>query len=118
MGIFETYTKRKKRELGLPEVYQYTKIPEALRIQVVHIWIELFGRGQARSRLYDHADNEIWYEMRKILAHERGVHALAGEEDPFLDCLKFVTMGGTDDFLEIVEFTFRIAPATASPDQE
>jgi hypothetical protein len=46
MGIYETFSKRKKRieNAGKLEVYQYDELPDAFRVQVGHIWRESLGQ--------------------------------------------------------------------------
>jgi hypothetical protein len=109
MGFLDTYTKRKKRAAGQQDVYQYDDIPEPLRNQVIHILIDLFGQGSGRTLLHDVATNPIWNDLRNILTRERGSFVLASRQDPFEDCLHFISTAGTDDVLEIVEMAFRLA---------
>ncbi len=44
MAIFDLFSKRQKQLQGeAPDVFVYDKIPEALRVQIVHIWKETLG---------------------------------------------------------------------------
>jgi len=44
MGIFDLFSKRQKKLRGeVPDVYTYDAIPEPLRVQIVHIWIDALG---------------------------------------------------------------------------
>src|ERR1035441_959023 len=72
MGIFDLYSKRRKRERGeIPDVYQYTDIPNALRVQVVHIWTSAFGEPQQYTKAH-----ELFQQMHDALCREYGVFDL------------------------------------------
>jgi len=44
MGIFDLFSKRQKRLRGeIPDVYVYDEIPNELRVQIVHIWMDSLG---------------------------------------------------------------------------
>jgi hypothetical protein len=44
LTVFDLFSKRQKRLRGeVPDVYVYDKIPQALRVQVVHIWHDALG---------------------------------------------------------------------------
>jgi hypothetical protein len=45
MPIHETFSKRQQRlaSAGKPVLYQYYKLPEAFRVQVIHIWQSALG---------------------------------------------------------------------------
>ena len=44
MKIYNLFSKRQKRLRGdVPDVYQYETIPHELRVQVVHIWNDVWG---------------------------------------------------------------------------
>ena len=45
MPIVDIFSKRQKRLRGeFPDVYQYETIPHELRIQVIYIWRDAFGK--------------------------------------------------------------------------
>lgn len=44
--IFDLFSKRQKKLRGdIPDVYTYDNIPNALRVQIVHIWYDVLGNG-------------------------------------------------------------------------
>lgn len=56
MSIFDLFSKRQKKKRGeVPDLYTYTILPDALRVQIVHIWFDTLGGqdeyflGQAKS---------------------------------------------------------------------
>ena len=47
MAIFDLFSKRQKKLRGeAPDVYSYDEIPNALRVQIVHIWQDVLGNNQ------------------------------------------------------------------------
>ena len=47
MGIFNLFSKRQKRLRGeMPDVYLYDTIPNALRVQIVHILRDCLGNNE------------------------------------------------------------------------
>ncbi|EGR0659888.1 hypothetical protein FG135_18740 [Vibrio cholerae] len=46
MGMFDLFSKRQKRLRGdVPDVYSYDLLPEALRVQIIHIWGDSLGNN-------------------------------------------------------------------------
>ena len=44
MSIFNIFSKRQKQLRGdLPDVYVNDEIPQALRVQIIHIWYDVLG---------------------------------------------------------------------------
>jgi len=44
--IFDLFSKRQKRLKGdVPDMYIYNNIPNALRVQIVHIWYDVLGNS-------------------------------------------------------------------------
>jgi hypothetical protein len=44
IGVFDLFSKRQKALRGeLPDVYVYDKIPNPLKIQIIHIWGDALG---------------------------------------------------------------------------
>ncbi|MCH8007271.1 MAG: hypothetical protein IIC91_00220 [Chloroflexi bacterium] len=108
---FETFTKRKNKteKVGSPDVFQYDDLPDALRVQVVHIWrstIGSFGYGQYRTEL---AANEVWTVIHDRLARELGVFDLVeGRGNAQERCERFLQAGSFDGALDIIELSFRL----------
>lgn len=76
MAIYDLYFKRKRKELGqMPDVYQYDKLPTALKIQIVHIWHATFG-GPTEAE--DGAPYRAYQNMSEIVAKELGEFRLGG----------------------------------------
>ena len=80
MSIFDLFSKRQKKLRGeVPDVYTYDKIPQPLKVQIVHIWRDTLGDvGQY------HQDRHV-YDCYKFivetLCREYGVFKLPGAEE-------------------------------------
>ena len=79
MKVYELFSKRQKRLRGeVPDVYRDDDIPQELRIQVVHIWQDVFGEIECGSWGFCGA-YEAYQCIHDALCREYGVFAL-GEE--------------------------------------
>jgi hypothetical protein len=110
MATIDIFSKRKKREEsgGVPDVYRYDVIPEALRVQVVHLWRDAFG---------DYEDGygtafETYKAVHDILCREYGVFRLVGDDFGRANyeelCADFLLKCGTENALDIIELMFRV----------
>ncbi|MEQ8767532.1 MAG: hypothetical protein RL885_26730 [Planctomycetota bacterium] len=105
MGIFDLYSKRRRRERGeIPDVYSYDEIPVEFRIQVVHILNDALGLEQ-----YQPKGLEIVQTINKVLRREYGVFRLAGEYDrDFEELVKFfLGSGDVEIAIDVIELNFR-----------
>lgn len=97
MAIFEAFWKRQKRLRGdLPDVYVYDKAPEALRVQIIHVMMEVLGDGDAYNDHYGRGDviTETYKIIVSTLRRELGVFQLPHRQNRY-----------REDFLaELVEF--------------
>lgn len=70
MSVFDIFSKRQKKNRNqVPDVYQYDKIPHALRVQVIHIVRDTIGVNTQQSY-------EAYKEIHKVLCKEYGVFTL------------------------------------------
>ena len=47
VSIFDLYSKRQKTLRGdMPDVYTYDKLPEALKVQIVHVMTDALGNTE------------------------------------------------------------------------
>ena len=110
--VFETFTKKLKirDRAGKPDVFRYHDLPQAFRIQVIHIWVSAIGPYFMVDRWETPpASNKHWRTIHDLLARERGVFYLADErDDPFAQCQKFLQTADTAGALDIVELSFRV----------
>jgi hypothetical protein len=112
MGVLDIFSNRQKRLRGeVPDVYSYDTLPEALRVQIVHIWCDTLGSGAA----YRDDDGETRNAYRKIvkaLCREYGVFALPTslpDADHFSQLTGFLLQErNADKALDAVELSFRV----------
>jgi hypothetical protein len=103
--MFDLYSKRKKRERGeIPDVYQYTDIPNPFRVQVVHIWKSAFGDPDTTPAVSD-----IFKQIRDALCREYGVFSLTKKSEPdFYEVANFMLQSDdTEHVLDVIEISFR-----------
>jgi len=105
MGIFDLYSKRKRRERGAaPAVYSDDVIPIQFRTQVVHILQDALGLEQ-----YDPKGIGVAEMIVKVLRREYGVFRLAGEYDrDFEELVKFfLRANDVEVVIDVIELSFR-----------
>lgn len=99
---YEIFSSRlRKQQEGISDVYIYDKVPEKLRIQVIHIWHEAIG---ARN-------TEVWRRIDKVLSKELGLFSLVDEEyslDLREGCENFLISCDDIHALDIIELSFFI----------
>lgn len=84
LGISDLFFKRQKRLRGeYPDVYQYDDLPQALKVQIIHVWEESIGRDYVSNGFTSTSDNYKYLEKGyKILCKELGVFKL-NEDDEY-----------------------------------
>lgn len=85
MAIVDFFHKRQKRLRGeYSDVYQYDKLPDKLKVQIVHIWKETIGEDYSGGQWNPSSENRKYLETcYNILCKELGVFEL-NKEDTFL----------------------------------
>jgi hypothetical protein len=73
MSIYETYSERQRRfqQGATPDVYKYDRIPEKLRVQIVHIMNDGFGS------YFEASGKKNWNYLENQIARSEGVPRLA-----------------------------------------
>ncbi|MBP6406415.1 MAG: hypothetical protein KA335_12220 [Ramlibacter sp.] len=95
MTIFDIFSKRQKRLRGdVPDVYVYDNFPQALRTQIVHIWLDTLGNG---NQWWDGRVNKAYPLIVDTLCREYGIFKLPGAKD----------YGDRDYIQELVNFFLR-----------
>jgi hypothetical protein len=115
MPIFDLYSKRRKRQRGeAPDVYSYDKIPQGLRIQIIHIWGDALGNPNA-IRDETGRIRKTYHEMVEILRREYHVFKLSKNTyDPnepgyaYAElCEFFLEEKDTERVLDVIELAAR-----------
>ena len=75
MAIFNLFHKRQRQLRGeQPDVYIYDELPNELRVQVAHIWMDVLGSAtihDSSQKVY-----KLYESMVKIMRKELGVFQL------------------------------------------
>ncbi len=113
MPVYDIYSRRKKRsEQTEPDVYQYDKIPDTLRVQIRHIWDDAIGPYYDPEPIYEldsppPHNNEGWGIIRATMCREKGRLSLANESNRKKDCVGYLHREeDIDNLLDLVEFSF------------
>lgn len=104
MKIFDLHSKRQVRsQREIPEVYQYTEIPHALRVQIVHMWKAGFGEPTQWSKV-----PELFGEICGVLCREYGLFDLTSKREPaFTKVANFMLeTKSVEQVLDVIELTF------------
>lgn len=103
MKIHDIFSKRQKRNReDVPDVYQYERIPDELRVQVVQIIDQDICQG---VRFYFH----IFRNIRDILCREYGRFTLGDgvEETPDEVINFFLETDNTEEAIDVIEISIR-----------
>lgn len=105
--MYDLFSKRQRRARGeMPDVYVYDVLPDALRVQVVHIIRDTFGADN-----YDTANAEAAYQfVKNALCREYGLFELVQfpqtSEKSVLDF--FLAEQDIERALDVVDLCFRL----------
>ncbi|EJC62459.1 hypothetical protein QWA_10339 [Alcaligenes faecalis subsp. faecalis NCIB 8687] len=92
MAIFDLFSKRQKKLRGdVPDVYVYDALPETLKTQIIHIWLDTLGRS---DQDYDGEVEKAYSFIVNTLCREYGLFKLPGARD----------YGGRDYIEELANF--------------
>ena len=117
MPIFEIFSKRQKRLRGeTPDVYQYDRLPDPLRVQIIHIMYDVLG-NQQQYQGYRHNQVEEAYDfIASTLCHEYGVFRLPadyyGHENKMMDLVHFfLQVKDFEKAIDVIELSFHVIDA-------
>ena len=114
MAIVDLFSKRekKKKKQGQEDVFQYEDLPEAFRVQVIHLWHDALGDWRDLDHYFgppiSHFPNELWLMLYKIYTREKGVFRLVVQNlDACAQFRQFFMNASTEDALDVIELVFR-----------
>lgn len=111
MATFDLFSKRQRRLKGeVPDVYSYDKIPQALRVQIVHIIRDAVGEDKYSSYSSSNKSEETYEFLHQTICREYGVFKLGkgyneSHQEQLLNYL--LQTNKTDEVLDIVELSFK-----------
>lgn len=76
MAIFDIFSKRQKKLRGdVPDVYVYDDIPQPLRTQIIHIWLDTLGN---KNQWWEGQVKDSYTLIVDTLCREYGIFKLPG----------------------------------------
>lgn len=102
MGILDIFSKRNK---PAPDVFVYDKLPEKLRVQIGHLFVDAIGESWGG-----------WENLARSIACEHGLrvlptqqaHDFYGAHDYCDDCVVYVLTARAEHALDLIEVAFRV----------
>ncbi len=100
MAIFDLFSKRQKRLRGeIPDVYVYDDLPDPLRVQIVHIWRDIFRYEEEYKFIVDTLCREYGFFLLAETGYPRNY-----EQEL---CNFFLKEENIEKALDAVELSFR-----------
>ncbi len=113
MAIFDLFSKKQKRLRGeVSDVYQYDELPQALRVQIVQIWMDTLGKSLQIMR--EKQVSQAYESIVDTLRHEYGVFLLPGTKNNsgggyFAELANFfLHESDTEKALDAIDLTFKV----------
>lgn len=108
MGVLDLFSKRKRAALkaGQADVYQYTTLPDAFRIQVIHIWATAVHPEAFIVESNRLVTGRAWQVLGEAIARECGVFELGKGHSYFGDFQTFFLKADVDTALDMIELSF------------
>lgn len=107
MGVYDLFSKRRKKDRGeLPDVFTYDRLPQQLRVQIVHILRDALGAQRDNEITSDRAKQKIL----DTLSREYGTFTIAPGQYP-QEILENFIIDEPDTYrvLDAVELSFMTA---------
>ena len=121
MAVLDLFSHRKRVAQGeVPDVFVYDELPQALRVQIVHICQDAIGPYHHYSPIEFGGDvpenNDGWQFIHDLVAREHGVFELTSGRDPRQRCFDFLLgRDSVDEVLDLVEASFAYVDAVTRP---
>jgi len=112
MPILDVFSKRQKEKRGdIPDVFQYTILPQEFRVQVVHILRDALGlpRG-SRGWRFEGESYKAYQTIHDALCREYGVFSLVENPDGNYanSVFSFLQKAETEKVLDLIELSFKV----------
>jgi hypothetical protein len=117
MAIFDLFSKRQQRSRGeVPDVYLFDKLPNKLRVQIVHIISDAIGIDRYHGDRYMY---KVYKDIHEILCREYGLFKLGDEDEDKEAVLNFLlTTKDLERALDVIELSMRYIDKILRTDQE
>ena len=110
MTIFDIFSKRQKKLRGeTPDVYQYDRLPDTLRVQIIHIMHEVLGDQEQYAHNY--TVKEVYDGITDALCREYGKFHLSERysdyRDKMMDLVNFfLQVEDVEKAIDVIELSF------------
>ncbi|WP_336983763.1 MULTISPECIES: STM4504/CBY_0614 family protein [unclassified Cedecea] len=106
MAIFELFSKRQKKLRGeVPDIYQYTKISNSFRVQVIHIVRDTIGEDVGYGE-----GSGLYKLIHQTLCKEYGVFSLKERARNNFEAIyeSFLNENNYENCLDVIEISFKL----------
>ena len=110
MSVTDLFSKRQKRSRGeVPDVYQYETIPNQLRVQIVQILQDAFGKPSYDPYFGPNNSARAYMFIHKALCHEYGVFTLGKPHDSDFESVAnfFLQTKEVEEVIDVIELSFQ-----------
>lgn len=115
MAVFDLFSRRQKKQRGeVPDVYTYDSIPQELRIQIIHLWLDMLGR----SGRYGGPSNDAYSRIHSTLCREYGRFTLGEGDTHQASLTTFFLVCPTNEALDTIELSFKLIIQLCSDDYD
>ena len=114
MPVTDIFSKRQKRLRGeVPDVYQYDEIPDELRVQVIHILEDAFGRpskGSFGHFAYPAGGEEAYAFLHETLCRAYGVFTLHQHAKSHYEAVMnfLLQTEETEEAIDVIQLSFQL----------
>jgi hypothetical protein len=120
MAIFDLFSKRQKRLRGeIVDIYFYDKIPNELRVQIIHIIRDSIGEDKSSGLYSSHNPYNPYQLIHKTLCREYGVFSLGegtyNESDEECVLNFFLQTSNIERAIDVIEMSFKYINGIISP---
>ena len=111
MPILDIFSKRQKKLRGeTPDVYQYDRLPEPLRVQIIHIMDDVLGNQQQYIEVHV---EKAYNFITDALCREYGVFRLPadypGQKNKMMDLVNFfLQVKDVEKAIDVIELSFHV----------
>ena len=113
MPIIDLFSKRQKKLRGeIPDVYQYDRLPEPLRVQIIHIMYDALGNEERYyEQYYTPRVKNTYASITDALCREYGVFRLPakyyGHGNKMMDLVNFfLQVEDIEKAIDVIELSF------------
>lgn len=111
MALRDIFSRRAARaaKAGTADVYQYDDLPDAFRVQVVHIWQRALGDFRPRQNRHSGGSPTIWLKIHADIAESHGLLELSRDYRDSMASVAnyFLQLKETHQALDVIEVTFQ-----------